>query len=236
MVEEANVVTILGALIGAISGSVGVNLITEWQRRRSEKENVRKNIVDKYLIQFQYAIQNLLYRLRNIKDEGGQYYMMIVKGSEEYYVISTLYVLGAVLAYHRILLFGGIFSQIELLFPTFGTKLSNQLDKFGHDLDALQILVPDTDKVISFFRYDRITLGDAVSEETNERYYIRSFLKFKTEYESDKILKALLVPAYDFVKALQYSEQLDILINDLTNILSELETKTMVKSSFKDQK
>jgi hypothetical protein len=233
MVEEANFVALIAALIGALSGSVVANLVTESFRRRSEKELFRKNIVDKYLIQLQYAVQDLLYRLHNIKDKGGPYYMMLLTGDEKYYNISTLYVLGAVLAYHRILLFGGIYSQIELLFPSFGTKLSDQLDKFGNNLDALEILLPDTDKVVYFFRYDRIALGDAVTEETNERYYIRSFLKFKREYEKDNILKSILIPAYNFVQALQYSNQLSQLINDLKNILTELETKTMVKSSFK---
>jgi len=87
--------------------------------------------------------------------------------------------------------------------------------------------------VVYFFRYDRIALGDAIAEETSERYYIRSFLKFKREYEKDNILKSILVPAYNFVQALQYSDQINLLINDLKNILIELETKTMVKSSFK---
>lgn len=234
MVEEENLLNLVGALIGAISGSVGVNLVAEWQRRRSEKESLRKNIVDKYLIQFQDAVQNLLYRLRNIKDQGGPYYMMLVKGNEEYYTLSTMYVLGAVLAYHRILLFGGIYSQIEMLFPSFGTKLSNQLGKFGNNLDSLKVQSPKTNEVIPFFRYDRITLGDAVTEETDERYYIRSFLKFKIQYENDKSLKSILMPAYEFVHALQYSEHLDLLMKDLKNILTELEAKTMVQSPIKD--
>ena len=233
MFDEANLVNLIGALIGALSGSLGGNLTTDWLSRRSEKELARKNIVDKYLIQLQYSIQDLLYRLHNIKDEGGPYYMMLLTGDEEYYNISTLYVLGAVLAYHRILLFGGIYSQIELVFPSVGTKLSDQLDKFGNALDALKILLPDKGKMVYFFRYDRIALGDAVTEETNERFHIRSFLKFKIEYENDKNLKSILIPAYNFVQALQYSDELGRLINDLKNILSELETKTKVGSSFK---
>ena len=236
MLEDANLVNLIGALIGAASGSLVGIFATEWFRRRSEKELFRRNIIDKYLIQLQYAVQDLLYRLHNIKDKEGSYYMMLITGSEEYYNISTLYVLGAVLAYHRILLFGGIYSQIEILFPSFGIKLSDQLDKFGNDLDDLKILLPDTGKVVYFFRYNRIALGDAVTEETNERYYIRSFLKFKREYENDNILKSILIPAYNFVQALPNSDQLSQLIDNLKNILTELETKTGVTSSFRYSK
>ena len=143
-----------------LGGSLGGNFITDWLRRKSEKEALRNNIVDKYLIQLQYSIQNLLYRLHNMKNMGGAEYMRYVKGNDEYYSISTLYILGVVLSSYRILLlFEGIYSQIEILFPGFGSKLSNKLDQFGNKLDSLQIILPSSAKPVSFFRYDRIGIG-----------------------------------------------------------------------------
>src|SRR4051812_38614378 len=129
--ENFDIAIILPALIGAISGSLGGNLMTDWLKKKGEKEKLRKEIIDKYLIQFQYCIHSFVNRLYNIKERSAEQYMMRIKGNQDYYVLTTLYSLGSILSYHRILLFEGIYSQINYIYPTFGSFLISSLDEFG---------------------------------------------------------------------------------------------------------
>ena len=87
----------------------------------------------------QYLLGSLYFRLYNMNQQGGAEFMRLVKGNDEYYVSSSLYALGAVLAYHQLLLFEGIYSQIESLYPKMGSELLNKLDKFGNSLDKIRI-------------------------------------------------------------------------------------------------
>ena len=66
-----------------------------------------------YLIQLQDAIESLWFRFYNIKDRGGRLVM-----SDKYYEHSTLYALASGLAYNRIMLLDGIYSQLRSLFQT----------------------------------------------------------------------------------------------------------------------
>ena len=133
--ESFDILTILPALIGAISGSLGGNIVTDGLKKKGEKDKLRKEITDKYLIQFQYSIQSFVNRLYNIQERAGAQYMMRIKGNADYYVLTTLYSLGSILAYHRILLFEGIYSQIDYIYPEFGGFLIAKLDEFGTKLD-----------------------------------------------------------------------------------------------------
>ena len=141
MVEDFNFVSILPALIGAISGSFGGNVITDWLRHREEKERLRENITNKYLIQLQYAVESLWFRFYNMRSRGGPSYMSHIKGSNEYYVVSTLYALGGA-SCQRILLFEGIYSQIESIYPQFGNWLLSKYNELGNKLDTIVIKTP----------------------------------------------------------------------------------------------
>jgi len=169
MVDESNVVNLVGALIGAIGRSLGGNFLTDWLSRKAEKQKLSKYITDKYLIQLQYLLESLYFRLYNMKERGGSSYMKHIKGNEEYYITSSLYALGSVLAYHRLLLFEGIYSQIESLYPKVGSGLLNELDEFGMSLDNIKVSLPDSNKKVKFFRYDRVLLGDVLTNE--EHFY-----------------------------------------------------------------
>ena len=179
MIEESNLISLSGALIGAIGGSLGGNLLTDWLSRKTEREKISKNITDKYLIQLQYSLESLYFRLYNMKEAGGSHYMKHIKGNDEYYITSSLYALGSVLAYHRLLLFEGIYSQIESLYPQFGSNLLNHLDGFGIALDNVKISVPDFNRKVKFFRYDRILLGDVLTNEINNLRHICSYAQFR---------------------------------------------------------
>jgi hypothetical protein len=230
--ENFDIAIILPALIGAISGSLGGNLMTDWLKKKGEKEKLRKEIIDKYLIQFQYCIQSFVNRLYNIKERSGAQYMMRIKGNQDYYVLTTLYSLGSILSYHRILLFEGIYSQIDYMYPTFGSFLISSLDEFGSKLDELKIYNPQTNTKITFFRYDRMLLGDVLTERENNMSKLCSYLKFKILYENDEKIRTSLDPSRLFVENLPLSTELDKINDDLDAILKELEKKTKIKTIF----
>lgn len=228
MVDESNIVSLVGAMIGAISGSIGGNFFTYWLSRKAEKQKLSKYITDKYLIQLQYLLESLYFRFQNMNERGGSRYMKLIKGNEDYYITSSLYALGSVLAYHRLLLFEGIYPQIESLVPTVGSELLNKLDEFGMSLDNIKVSLPDSDKKIKFFRYDRVLLGDVLTNEENNVRHTYSYARFRERYESDPFIKKNLQPARDFVEALQYSTELSSLMEQIFEILRKLEPLTKV--------
>lgn len=228
MVDESNFVTLVGALIGALGGSLGGNFFTYWLSQRTEKEKLRKYITDKYLIQMQYLLGSLYFRLYNMNQQGGAEFMRLVKGNDEYYVSSSLYALGAVLAYHQLLLFEGIYSQIESLYPKMGSELLNKLDKFGNSLDKIRISIPNSNSPVQFFRYDRMLLGDLITNDENDIKRIYSYAQFRQKYENEEFTKKSIEPAKEFVNALQYLSAIPTLTQQIREILQALERQTHI--------
>ena len=143
-----------------------------------------------------------------------------------------MYSLGSILAYHRILLFEGIYSQINFIYPNFGSNLISKLDEFGTKLDNLRIFNPETKIKITFFKYDRMLLGDALTERDNNTSKLCSYLKFKSLYENDEKIRNSLEPARLFVENLPLSTELDKIKEGLDDLLVELEAKTGIKTRF----
>jgi hypothetical protein len=233
-VENPNWLSIiLPALIGALSGSFGGNFVSDWLKKRAEKDKLRKDLTDKYLIQLQYIIQSFSSRLYNMKNRGGAQYMTYIKGNDEYYTVSTLYALGTLLAYHRMLLLEGIYAQIEYIYPDFGSLLIKKFDEFGTGLDEMRIKNPETFRSVKFFRYDRMALGDAITEKENNVPRLVSYLKFRNMYGTDDSIKSALEPASQFVQNLAYAPASDLenLVNGLDFIQKELEQRTQIQIS-----
>jgi hypothetical protein len=218
---------ILPSLIGAISGSFGGNIVTHWLKKREEKGKLRKELTERYVLQLQYSIQTFYNRLYNMKKRGGDKYMNYITGNNEYYKISTLCSLGSILAYHRILLSEGIYSQMEYVYPKFGNLLLTKFDEFGYKLDNMEIKNPDS-KSIKFFRYDRMTLGDAVTETINGTSRLLPYLKFKDMYKNDEKINSTLERATEFIENLPFSPELETLMDDLEYLLKELKQKTQI--------
>jgi len=146
---------------------------------------------------------------------------------DDYYLISTLYALGSVLTYHRIMIFEGIYSIIEDMYPTFGTSLIRKFENLGRDLDAITIETPNSSEMVSFFRYERMALGDAITENQEGHLKISSYLNFKIKYKTDHQMKKALEPARIFVEKLPNApSDLDSLKMILKQILDQLKSKT----------
>ena len=129
-------------------------------------------------------------------------YMAEIKGTDEYYTVSTLYALGTILAYHRILLLEGIYAQIEHIYPEFGSLLIKKFDEFGSRLDKMRIKNPQSDRNVKFFRYDRMALGDANTERESGTSRLVTYLKFSSMFETDTSIKSALEPAENLCETL----------------------------------
>ena len=55
--------------------------------------------------------------------------------TEYYYEVSTLYILGSVLAHNRILSYEGVYTKIEQSIPGLGIFIRDKLNQFGSYLD-----------------------------------------------------------------------------------------------------
>lgn len=165
-----------------------------------------------------------------MKDRGGAEYMIYIKGNDEYYTVSTLYALRAILAYHRILLLEGIYVQIEYIYPKFGSLLIKKFDEFGSGLNKMKIKNRQSLRSVKLFRYDRMALGDAITEKDNNMPRLCSYLKFKNMYGNDNDIKSALEPASQFVQNLPFSSPIDLekLMNGLKYIQEELEQRTQI--------
>jgi hypothetical protein len=153
-----------------------------------------------------------------------------IKGNDEYYTISTMFALGTVLAYHRILLLEGIYAQIDYIYPDFGSLLIKKFEEFGAALDKMGIKNPQTLRSVKFFRYDRMALGDAITEKENNALRLSSYLKFMSMYRADDNFRSALEPASQFAQNLAFASPADLekLMNCLDYIQKELEQKTQI--------
>jgi len=235
---DSDYITVIAALIGAVGGSFGATIIGDVLKRRydkerdllrqkSDRETGRKNITYKYLIQLQYAVESLRYRFLNVGNQGGSLYGFKVIGNEDYYAVSSLYVLGSVLAYHRIMISEGVYSQIEDLYPSFGTQLIKKFEGLAQMLSNITVTTFETSETIPFFRYDKVALGDALTDKDNGHLRISSYLDFKRKYETDSQMASSLKPAREFVEHLpNASDDITIFLNELKDIGDILKSKT----------
>jgi hypothetical protein len=220
--EDSFLSYILPALIGAMGGSIGGNFLTDWFARRTEKERIRRELVDKYLIQLQDNLESLWFRLDNMKYQDG-----LQKMTDYYYEISTLYILGSVLAHNRILAYEGVYTKMEKLIPGLGNFLRDKMNQFGSYLDKI-------DPNIHFYQYDRIALAEAVMSFNDERHFIASYLQFGKQYEDPSSnLKTILSPAKEFISKIK-SKELDLLMEKISEIANKIDNQTGITTGIKN--
>jgi hypothetical protein len=210
--------TIVAALIGAVSGSVGATLISIWFNNRGEKISRRRNLINRYFLQLQDVTESLFYRLDSISSQSYAAAQLRrlealegtlaalstphARGNEDearsnreeiYYEQSMLYTLACFLACKRIMLLDGIYSQIEQLRPDVGRKLKNELFNIDRAIESPQ-----------FRTYDKLALAEAVMERAADGSLRTStYLQFIQQYEkSDRFRKSLDL-AREYVKELR---------------------------------
>ncbi len=222
MADDTFVAYVLPALIGAISGSIGGNFLSDWLARKSEREKIRRELVDGYLIQLQDSLESLWFRIDNIKNRDG-----LQKMTDVYYEESTLYILGSVLAHSRILANEGVYTKIEQSIPGLGIFLRDKMNQFGSYLDNI-------DPHIHFYLYDRIALAEAIISLKDNRKTIGSYLDFRKQYQdSGSNFKSILSPAKEFITKIK-SQELNQAMEKLYEIANRIDTQTGITTGIKN--
>ena len=208
--------TIVAALIGSIIGSVGAVLADHWMTGRNEKFHKREMLVQRYLFQLQDALDMLWYRLHNLVYQGGQYVM-----SDDYFVITTLYALGRVLALERIFALEAVYPQLDAIYPELGKLLKQQDYLIERQLPSYQ-----------FFQYNRLSLAEAVIVHEGELFRASTFLEFRRRYEAEHSLeKQWLVPATDAIRSLS-QDQMDHILETISKKAFKIAEKTSIDTSI----
>jgi hypothetical protein len=221
------VATIIAALIGAGIGSIGAEILKDRLRREAEKRNeqlqreaeirrAQEKLVQRYLLQLQDAIESLWYRLDNVKNRGGQ----AVMGSS-YYEVSTLYALGRVLAYERILVLDGVYPQLEDVYPDLGRFLKARLQNMDSQLRERQ-----------FYRYNRLALAESSMEREEDHLRTSTYMHFRQHYERpNSLVKVSLEPAKHFIATLGGPEVAGLL-DELRCTAKRLESVTRIPTTL----
>jgi hypothetical protein len=149
--------------------------------------------------------------------------------SDSYYEVSTLYALGRVLAYERILLWDGVYPQLKRLKkfePGLGSFLKSTLRDLDNRLDEGK-----------FHRYDRLALAEAAMERDPGFLRTRTYLEFKHRYEApNSVMRTALMPAKNFIENLSETESVfDELLKILKNVTKELSDTTEVPTTIDGQ-
>jgi hypothetical protein len=210
------------ALIGAITGSIGGNFLSFWLTRKAERQTLRRELVDKYLIQLQDSLESLWFRLDNMTNRDG-----LQKMGDRYYEVSTLYILGSVLAHNRILSNEGAYTKINQSIPGLGIFLRTKMNQFGSYLDNI-------DPSVHFYQFDRIALSEAIISLKGEHQTIGSYFEFRKQFEdSNSNLKSTLSPATEFIVKIK-SRDLNPVMEKIYEIAIKIDTQTGITTGIKN--
>jgi hypothetical protein len=186
--------TIAAALIGSIIGSVGAVLTDHWLTGRSEKFHRREILIQRYLFQFQDAMEMMYFRLDNLAHQGGQHVM-----SEIYFKETTLYALGRVLAIERIFALEAVYPQLDSIYPGLGKLLKEH--RIDYQLPGF-----------NFYQFDRLSLAETVIVHEGDLFRASTFLEFRKRYEAeDSSEKKWLEPASEAIQSLSLERMEKIL-------------------------
>ena len=205
---------LLGAIVGVLTAAI-IRLVEDWFRRRNESLKARSDLLGRYLLQLQDAVESLWYRLDNLR-----YTRKGAPMSEEYFTTTTLYALGLVLAYKRILLVDGIYARLEEVYKGLGEGLRYQFNVFDGLLDKRD-----------FHRYERLVLAETMMDSAAGGYSRTiNYVAFQHRYE-DELVKKSLSPARRFISVWitpdeESAGDIDALMLMLTQVAANLSAKT----------
>jgi hypothetical protein len=182
------VTTVVAALIGAIIGSVGAVLLAQYFTFKSEKRHRQEMLTERYLFQLQDALAMLWFRLKNVAFQGGRNYMLQVYGSDDYYLSTTLYAIGKVLALERIFVLEAVYPQLDAAY----SELGKYFKEYPHQHKMLDF---------DIFQWERYLLAEALLVHEGDLFRTITYLEFRQRYQTGEF-KEWLKPAIDRINAL----------------------------------
>jgi hypothetical protein len=274
------IATIVGSVI-ALSGSIIIIYLADRVKQKNQEIVQYERLLHGYMLQLQHMITSLWYRFENLSHRGIENYVgskekdeyVLIeeeesvnkpKREDRYIIISTLYALGCVLAYNRIMLLEGVYSKLQDKENTFYNHWTSWLNKLSFNShnkkpqisgDWLKRNLEEFDNKLEylhgrespFFRYARIALADALIKRAQDgRLFIKTYSEFYGEYRNNiSYIKVSLYPAINFVLRLKnqnYPQEnnkeltlLEEIMEKLRCIHNELKTTSITADSIKDK-
>src|SRR6266511_944076 len=160
--------TVLAALIGAGIGSMGTSVVEARLAARAGRATAAAQLKEQYLHQLQSDVESLWYRIENLTRRGGRTVM-----SDEYFLRTTLFALGAVLGDKQLLQLEGVYGRMESLQSGSGHTLSEHLEAIDRSLEAGRT---------EFYRYDRVLLGETALVRDANNWRRATYSEFLERY------------------------------------------------------
>lgn len=209
--------------IAAFGGTILGAFLQNWLFRRREKFKEDKQTVQTHLAQLQYSAESLWYRLHNLSSAGGKSLM-----TQEYYVTSTLYALGRLLAQKLIFESEGAYVKTERISPGLGNKIRSELGNVDAALNNINYRYTPHKR---FFRFERQLLAESVVSRTDNNSVTLTYLEFKWNYDTNfHGLKDYLNESMEFVTSLN-EQDWGFLLQPLNVIRESLSKFTLVEST-----
>jgi hypothetical protein len=179
-------ITIFSALIGAVIGSVGSEVVGNILKRRGERAETRLIVVRRYLFQLQDSAEVLLSRLR-------KHFLSIdfEELSEEgtYMEETTLYAFACFLAYKRVLELEGTYIQMQELGIRQSSIIRSAAVEATESFDALKKILQKKkieqrkiEQLAILHYYDLVALADSVLERESDYPTVMIFSRFRSTY------------------------------------------------------
>jgi hypothetical protein len=195
-------------LVGAIGGVVAT-AIQYFFKRRAEEEDLRREVVETYLLQLQNSVESLYYRMNNLRDWAGRAVM-----SDDYYEQSSAYVVGRVLAHESLLVSKGVYAKLRR-----NARLKRTVKAKLHEINwALDHP--------SFHHYVRVQLSEMLLEEDR----IISYTEFVERWKDPRYVRVTAAVSA-FVKSAD-GEALETVRSVAGNLVGDLERETSVPSAL----
>lgn len=143
--------TAVAALIGAVLGSLGAVWLGGRIASRHEDERVRRKLARNHLIQLQDGLESLWYRLESFAHSRRRNFV-----DDEYFLTSSIYAIGNVLAQKRRLILAGAYPTLDLFGTDFGSDLEEALEQVEREIGR------EPTEGDRFYRYERLALADSM--------------------------------------------------------------------------
>ena len=201
--------TLVSLIIGALGGGVAT-AIQYGFRRYAETEQIRREIVETDLLQLQNCAESLYYRAANLRDWAGKAFM-----SDDYYVTTSAYALGRVLAYETLLVSKGDYAKLQR-----NKRLKHNIKSTLHELNWAM----DDE---TFLYYHRLQLGEMLLD----RERVVTYTEFLQRWDETRF--AGVVMAVSGFLAHVSAPRLDTMRENAGRLVSLLTAETNVPSAMK---
>jgi hypothetical protein len=161
--------------IGAVVGSVGTAYVNVVLSRNAELRRRRAAVVQSYLLQLQLDTESLWHRIVNLAYRGG----IGAMADERYYVESSLFAFGRLVAHRLLLEVEGIYAELEGWRKGLGSEVLHRLHLIDTGMGHLT-------SEAEFQHYDRRALGELLLEVRDATHSLVTFREARAAVQANK--------------------------------------------------